>query len=686
MRLLLALILPGLLCSAAFAASVAVLAEGFDGQVTGHLEGGASLAAGQEGQAVSLSAEARVVYPELEFPRGNGRVEMDICPTAPITPRQDGKHWMLLTDVGAGAAWKGATVIYFERDTGELGYGVFDGGWQWIWARGVDWEVGRWRKVSFTWGPEGRTLGVDGTEVARDDYTAGIEPRAMQLGYFDGWSVAAPLLIDNFTVTAELVDSIRTEAAVVCPVQDGLLDTVEVTWTAASPATVQVGLYRGDEHVARVLAPTETEARRSSVDFAAEGVPSGDYELRLTLTRPEGTATLTAALSVDAELRWQPAPRRMDGRFPLGVWYFWEDDASYIGRFTEDEAAARAYYETTMADLAGLGVDTVIANWTPRAHRDMMLDAAQRNGIDVIVHLDEVNGLIWNPERLKSENPVAILRDAVATADGHPATIGYYLVDEPTPTPQNIANIRLCRQIVEALDPKHPGFSCLNVGWEVIFPAVGYEILLVDIYPLYSAHLQGDVLRGYIASLDRAHAAAAGANWWLIPQCFGFKPRPESIPGPNEFTLLCWEAIAHGAKGLIHFIYQSTTDVQGEWLRGIVDEDLRPMDHRYEEVRRLHAALGPIKDKLLTLTRSETCPATCGDGFDVQAFTDPEGGRYLVVVNQSITAQAEAELSFEAPVAGVADVAGGETVGAGKLASLHLPAGTGRLLRIVEEE
>ena len=109
------------------------------------------------------------------------------------------------------------------------------------------------------------------------------------------------------------------------------------------------------------------------------------------------------------------------------------------------------------------------------------------------------------------------------------------------------------------------------------------------------------------------------------------------------------------------------------------------MDHRYEEVRRLHAALGPIKDKLLTLTRSETCPATCGEGFDVQAFTDPEGDRYLVVVNQSITAEAEAELSFEAPVGSVEDVAGGETVGAGKLASLRLPAGTGRLLRIVDE-
>ena len=36
----------------------------------------------------------------------------------------------------------------------------------------------------------------------------------------------------------------------------------------------------------------------------------------------------------------------------------------------------------------------------------------------------------------------------------------------------------------------------------VIFPQVGYPVLLVDIYPLYSAHLTGDTLRGYLGALD----------------------------------------------------------------------------------------------------------------------------------------------------------------------------------------
>jgi len=676
------------IASGAWAAGVPVLTESFDDYTVGRLESGAEFSPGRDGKALKLGPEARVVYPGVEFPRDKGRIELDLCPYSPIRVREDRKHWMLLSDVGAGAAWQGATVIYFDRDTAELGYGVFNGAWQWIWARGVDWEVGRWRQLSFTWGPEGRDLALDGVVVAHDDYAGGLDPRTMQIGYFDGYSVAAPVLVDNFAVIGDLVDSVRLERGVVCPAQDGLLDSVDVTWTVASPANAQIGLFRGDTEVARMLGPVEAEAGKRVTPFTAAGVPSGRYELRMTLSRAGGTEVKTAALSVDSDLRWAAAPPRWDNTFPLGVWYFWEDDASYINRFTEDEQKAAAYYDETLADLASLGVDTVIANWTPRAHRMTMLDAAQRHGIRVIVHLDEVNGFIWSPEKLRTEDFVSTIRDAVATASNHPATAGYYLVDEPAPTPENIANIKLCRQLVEALDPEHPGFSCLNTGWEVIFPAVGYEVLLVDIYPVYSARLEGDVLRGYIGAVDRAYAAANGSTLWVIPQCFGFKPRPGSIPAPNEVTLMCWEAIAHGARGLIHFIYQSTTGVQGEWLRGIVDEDLKPMDHRYEEVRRLHASIAPLRSTLLGLTRLPECPAVVGDGFDVQAFSDAAGKRYLVVVNQDTHAPQTAEISFtdaaRPSIAAVEDVATGERLGDGNGARCTLEPGTGKLLRLAE--
>jgi hypothetical protein len=669
-----------------FAEWVTVLSEDFEGAPAVRLEGAAQYVPGRDSQALKLSGDGRVQVAAPECPTGAGRIEMDICPTQIIPPRTDGKHWMLLTDVGANSAWPGATVVYFDRDTAHLRYGVFDGGWHWLDASAVTWTPGQWRHLALSWGAQGRTLEVDGNVVARDDYAGGIRPRRLQVGYFDGYSEAAPVLVDSLRIAGECTDAIVADNRVLCPQVDGLLDQVQVRWRLVREAVAEIGLYAGEREVARLYGPQATPAGRQVTACDGATAPSGDYQLRLTARRADGQVQVaTAALALDRELKWAPAPTVVQDWFPLGVWYFWELDASYINRLVDDAGRAAAYYEATLADLQNLGVDTIVANWTPRVHRTLLLDTAHRHGIRVIVHLDEVNSFIWNPQKFASEDCVAAFRSAIAEVSGHPATAGYYLVDEPAPTAENIANIRLCRRLVEALDPAHPGFSCLNTGWDVIFPQVGYPVLLVDIYPLYSAHLSGDTLTGYLAALDAAHAAAAGAPLWLIPQNFGFKPRPESIPGPNEMTLLCWEGVARGAKGLIHFIYQSTTEIQGERLAGVVTDDLKPLDHRYAETKALHQALAPLRPTLLGLTRQAQSLATAGAGFDVQTFTDRSGAPFLIVVNQDLVATRTAALRWldGAPkVKAVANVANGAIVGDGEGAALSLAPGSGALLRL----
>ncbi|HJN16079.1 MAG TPA: beta-galactosidase, partial [Armatimonadota bacterium] len=382
-----------------------------------------------------------------------------------------------------------------------------------------------------------------------------------------------------------------------------------------------------------------------------------------------------------------PQLGRMSEVFPIAAWYIWEHDCVYNRTHVDDEQAARDYYEWTMADLARLGTNTIMADWTPRDHRHLVLDAAERNDIGVIVHLDEVNDLLWSPASLRTENFVPTFRDAVDTAKDHPATLGYYMVDEPAPTPENIANTKMARQLLQALDPEHPGFSCLNWGWEETFPQVGCEVLLVDIYPVYWNRLEGEVLDGYIAALDRAHRAAGDSPLWLIPQCFGFGgSSPHGIPAPNEVSLMAWEGIAHGAKGIMYFLYQSTTDVQGEWLRGIVDERLQPMDHRYNEVRRLNAALAAVADTLLQLRRDPVQIASAQEGIDVQALTHSDGTPYLCVVNQATDASVDADLRFEPghadQIANVVDVGSGQRLGGSAGATVPLGPGEGKLLRL----
>lgn len=686
MRSVLAIALVAAAVHPVLAEWVQVRSDDFEGRASVSLEGGAERVLGRDGQAVKLTGEGRLVLTETECPAGAGQIALDLCPTQVIPARTDGRHWMLLTDVGANSAWQGATVIYFDRDTAQLRYGVFDDGWHWLDATGIEWTPGQWRRVAFSWGPAGRRLEVDGSVVAQDTYAGGIHSRRLQLGYFDGYSEAAPVLVDNLCIEGEGTDAVSTDSRVVCPQADGLLDQVQVRWTLVREATAEIGLYAGEREVARIYGPQTTAVGRQATPFDGTQAPSGNYELRLTARRADGQVRIaTAALTVDRELKWAPARSAVQEWFPLGVWYFWELDASYINQFMADEARAVAFYEATLADLQDLGVDTVIANWTPRAHRKLLLDTAQRHGIRVIVHLDEVNSFIWSPQRFASEDCVAAFRQAVAEVSGHPATAGYYLVDEPAPTAENIANIRLCRRIVEALDPAHPGFSCLNTGWDVIFAQVGYQVLLVDIYPLYSADLRGDTLQGYLGALDAAHAAAAGAPLWLIPQNFGFKPRPESIPGPNQVTLLCWEAIARGAKGLIHFIYQSTTEIQGERLAGIVADDLKPLDHRHAETKALHQALAPLRQTLLGLTRQARSIAAADAGFDVQTFVDRAGAQFMVVVNQDLEETRTVQVRFadDVPKAkAVTNVASGAVVGDGSGAALSLAPGSGALLRL----
>ena len=688
--LLLALTLPAL------AAPVEILRDRFDGKSLGTLMPGATVAPGRDGPALKLADQGSVIYEGAEFPAADGRIELDLCPYAAITPRPNNHHWMLLTDVGAGSAWKGATVIYWDSQTAQLNYGVFDGGWRWLPATGVTWTVGQWRHLAFTFGPKGRTLEVDGQVVGRDGLSDGISPHTMRLGTMDTYTTAAPLLIQNFVVSAEPVDALKLTRGVVCPGGNLGLDSVTARWSLAADSDAGLELCtKAGRPLATWQKPAPTQAGVHISSMPATPVPTGNYIVRLTLRRPGQPAKLlTAPLHVETGLVWRPAPNHMGERFPLGVWYFWEDDASYINRITTDLKAVAAYYEKTTADLASIGVNTIVGNWTPRDHRRLLLDAAQRHNLKVIVHLDEVNGFIGSPERLKNEDFITAIREAVKTARDHPATLGYYLVDEPSQDPETARNIELAKKVVEALDPVHPGFSCLLGDYAALYKQVGYQVLLVDIYPVYSARLQGDVLKGYIGAVDRAREVAAGKPMWVIPQCFGFgKPEVHGIPAPNEVSLMVWEAIAHGAKGIVYFIYQSTTGIQGEWLQGIVDMKLNPMDHRHNEVRALDAAVKAVAPTVLGLAHKPNDFATTDAALiDLQAFADKAGMRYLCVVNQNTQTETRVRLTLKPELAArtkqIEDVATGRRVGLGERAvhgdaAFDLPPGQGALLRLV---
>lgn len=358
------------------------------------------------------------------------------------------------------------------------------------------------------------------------------------------------------------------------------------------------------------------------------------------------------------------------GFFPTGVWYFWEDDASYINRHVDDPAKATAYYEGTMRDLGSHGVNLIIANWTPRDHRKMMLDAAHKNGIRVIVHLDEVNSIIAAKEPIDEAKATQTMREAVAGIKGHPGTFGYYLVDEPGNSAEIAQRIATMKNLLEKVDPQHPGFSCLLGGYEDLLKTVDYRVLLIDIYPI-GMKWTGD-FSGYISELERGYRNSGDRPLWVIVQSFG-KKDAWKIPTPEELRAMVWQAVASGARGIVHFIYQSTTGHQGEWLQGLVDMDLKPMDGRLDEIAKQNADLKKLAPLLLTLKRTDE-KLDLPDTVYAHTFTDASGGRYVIVANRS----GAKPVYFKASFGPATDMLTGAKTSAG----ISLKPGAGKVLKM----
>ena len=148
--------------------------------------------------------------------------------------------------------------------------------------------------------------------------------------------------------------------------------------------------------------------------------------------------------------------------------------------------------------------------------------------------------------------------------------------------------------------------------------AVELPVLLLDAYPLVSDWSGG--FSDYIARLERGRRNAGDRPLWIAPQAFG-KPNAWKTPAPEEIRAQVWLALAHGAKGLVHFIYQSTTGLEGDGILGLVDMDLKPIDGRLDELERLNADLDRLSPTLLSLRPAEVAPPEVPGSVVARAFS-----------------------------------------------------------------
>ena len=356
--------------------------------------------------------------------------------------------------------------------------------------------------------------------------------------------------------------------------------------------------------------------------------------------------------------------------FPRGTFFINEKDSLVSRRRIDDPVVAKAYYDRTMKDLAGHGFNLVVVYWTPVDRRKMMLDSAWKYGLKVVLHLPEIASMVKSGGQVNTfdfaEHVTKVLRS-------HPAVAGYYIVDEPLVGPAVIVRARLARLALEVSDPDHPSLGCIDAEGEYadVLRTVNLPVLLVVSYPLV-ADWSGD-FSDYIAQLERARRSAGGRPLWVATQVFG-KPTAWKTPAPEEIRAQVWLALAFGATGFVHFIYQSITGVEGDGIQGLVDTDLNPTDGRLDELTRINADLDRLSSTLLSLCPAEFAPPKVPGSVVARAFSGAQDSGYVIVANKDV----KNAITFTWTGAAATDVLSGEEVGS----QILLGPGDGKVLEL----
>src|SRR5438477_6873416 len=121
--------------------------------------------------------------------------------------------------------------------------------------------------------------------------------------------------------------------------------------------------------------------------------------------------------------------------FPLGIWYEGGVGDARDNVLPADPAKAAEVYEKNFADIAAHGINVMTIPNSPPDHHKIVLDAAQKHGLKVILEL----GLDGGPfgHMIRGDRPMddAVVRQTLEKVLGpikdHPALLRVQLLDEP---------------------------------------------------------------------------------------------------------------------------------------------------------------------------------------------------------------------------------------------------------------
>ena len=368
-----------------------------------------------------------------------------------------------------------------------------------------------------------------------------------------------------------------------------------------------------DGKIVRQAKPDRLTSDRAVLAMDASTLPVGEYTVRFTLARKDGSATGSATMSLSRvdklpeRKAYIDASRRLivDGQpfFPLGM---------YWSGVKEKEL-----------DLYAKGpFNCLMPYGSPTTNQ---MDACYARCLKVIYSIkDFYSGTRWAPAGMKTEaDEVAEIKRRMALYRHHPALIAWYINDE---LPVSMVDRLAARQrLMEALDPDHPTWVVLYQYDQIDAYIQTFDVIGTDPYPLPEKPI-GMALAWTRSTRDLSYNTRAV---WQVPQAFdwgayrqGAAREKTRAPTLAEMRAMTWQCIAAGANGLVYYSFFD--------LFKMPDRD--PFEKRWADVC---AVAEEVKRFIPVILSVEPAPAvTCEGPSSIETRVWRSGNAvYLLAVN-----------------------------------------------------
>ncbi|HEY3269152.1 MAG TPA: hypothetical protein VGM37_19750 [Armatimonadota bacterium] len=326
--------------------------------------------------------------------------------------------------------------------------------------------------------------------------------------------------------------------------------------------------------------------------------------------------------------------------FPMGVWYEGGAGAMRDNLIPDNPKLAAARYLRDFKDIAAHGVNAVVVPNSPPEHHKILLDAAKKAHLRVILELGAAGGplgeMIRGSRPYSEDEVTKTLEDRLKPIAGHPALWRVQLLDEPPAD----AFGRYGR-VAAALRVAAPGlepFCCLigSGDFDGFLTASQSNVAAFDCYPIGPASPEGDLapLQNFADQARLAGLACArnNADAYAVIQAHAI-PGGLRFPTPGEMRCMTYSALATGSRGVFWFLYQSEwwNKEKGEMMDGLVDSQYRARP-LWGEVTRLTSEIRPLAAALADL-RPDPAPGVVECEQSVRLLRDGANHPYVFVVN-----------------------------------------------------